>query len=247
MVPPRAAGPADDAGRCCCRRSRSSRWTSTSTRWRKARSCRRRRYNDVVAKLHQYTGLSERYIRDSNLRIPYWRFATELLRNSGVMIGRYDARYTSYKLDRLHDRPDFDPTDAAIDAAFVATGNYYMRDVLGYHTTLIYCRDQRLPAVGLEAQRQPSDQHRARFGGGDGLQPEPADIFGQRLLRFCDAVLRDGLHAQPLDSCRRSCRATSAMDSTSRATWSICTRPRSRNSTTTSSAGTRRRFRPAGS
>ena len=41
-------------------------------------------YNDVVAKLHQYTGLSERYIRHSNLRIPYWRFVTELFRNNGV-------------------------------------------------------------------------------------------------------------------------------------------------------------------
>jgi len=96
------------------------------------------RYDDVVAKLHQYTGLSENYIRLSNLRIPYWRFETELFRNSGVMIGRYDARYTSVNLDRINDRPDFDPTDSAIDAAFVATGNVYMRQILGYNTTLIY-------------------------------------------------------------------------------------------------------------
>ena len=95
-------------------------------------------YNDVAAKLHEYTGLSERYIRLSNLRVPYWRFETELFRDSGVMLGRYDARYTSFNLDRISDRPDFDPVDAAIDAAFVATGNYYMRQVLGYKTTLIY-------------------------------------------------------------------------------------------------------------
>src|SRR5580698_7887215 len=95
-------------------------------------------YNDVVAKLHQYTGLSERYIRDSNLRIPYWRFVTELFRNNGVALGRYDARYTSYMLDRLAERTDFDATDAAIDAAFVGSGNYFLRDVLGYHTNLVY-------------------------------------------------------------------------------------------------------------
>lgn len=95
-------------------------------------------YNDVVAKLHDYTGLSERYIRDSNLRIPYWRFTTELFRNSGMMTGRYDARYTSYMLDRLQERPDFDATDSAIDSAFVASGNYFLRDILGYHTDLIY-------------------------------------------------------------------------------------------------------------
>jgi carboxypeptidase C (cathepsin A) len=95
-------------------------------------------YDDVVAKLHQYTGLSEQYIRDSNLRVPYWRFGTELFRNSGVALGRYDARYTSFMLDRLTERADFDATDAAIDAAFVGSGNYFLRDVLGYHTDLIY-------------------------------------------------------------------------------------------------------------
>jgi len=95
-------------------------------------------YNDVVAKLHQYTGLPERYIRQSNLRIPYWRYSTELLRNTGEMTGRYDARYTSFMLDRVADRPDFDPVDSAIDAAFVASGNTFVRQILGYQTTLIY-------------------------------------------------------------------------------------------------------------
>jgi len=95
-------------------------------------------YNDVAAKLHEYTGLSENYIRQSNLRIPYWRYETELFRDSGVMLGRYDARYTSYNLDRLADRQNFDPSESAIEAAFVATGNYYVRQVLGYRTTLIY-------------------------------------------------------------------------------------------------------------
>jgi carboxypeptidase C (cathepsin A) len=95
-------------------------------------------YNDVVAKLHQYTGLSEQYIRNSNLRIPYWRYQTELLRNSGEVTGRYDARYTSFMLDRIADRQQFDPVDSAIDAAFVATGNYFLRQILHYNTTLIY-------------------------------------------------------------------------------------------------------------
>ncbi|MBV9028200.1 MAG: peptidase S10, partial [Candidatus Eremiobacteraeota bacterium] len=95
-------------------------------------------YDDVVAKLHAYTGLSERYIRQSNLRVPYGRYETELMRESGEMVGRLDARYTSYMLDRLSDRGDFDPTDASIDAAFVATGNHFMRDILAYRTTLEY-------------------------------------------------------------------------------------------------------------
>ncbi|HXW77427.1 MAG TPA: hypothetical protein VEJ20_08465, partial [Candidatus Eremiobacteraceae bacterium] len=95
-------------------------------------------YDDVVAKLHGYTGLSERYIRDSNLRVPYWRYTTELLRDSGKTLGRYDARYTSYSLDRILDRPEFDATDSAIDAAFGGAGNYYLRQMLHYGTTLDY-------------------------------------------------------------------------------------------------------------
>ena len=96
------------------------------------------RFNDVVAKLHAYTGLSESYIRQSNLRIPYWRYETELFRNNGVMLGRLDARYTSYSLDRINERTPFDPADAAMDTAYVGAGNYFMRQILGYHTTLIY-------------------------------------------------------------------------------------------------------------
>ncbi|HEY1869216.1 MAG TPA: hypothetical protein VGG70_13045, partial [Candidatus Cybelea sp.] len=95
-------------------------------------------YGDVVAKLHQYTGLSESYIRQSNLRVPYWRFETELFRDTGMMLGRYDARYTSYNLDHISDRPDFDAVDSGIDAAFVGSGNYYLRQVLGYQTSLEY-------------------------------------------------------------------------------------------------------------
>jgi len=95
-------------------------------------------YNDVVGKLHQYTGLSTQYIRLSNLRIPYWRYLTELLRNSGVSMGRLDSRFTSYTLDRIADRPQFDATDSAVDAAFVGAGNFYLRQMLHYNTTMEY-------------------------------------------------------------------------------------------------------------
>ena len=50
-------------------------------------------------------------------------------------------------LDRLQERPDFDPTDSAIDAAFVATGNAYLRQVLGYRTSSIY-----LPEINVFRQ-----------------------------------------------------------------------------------------------
>jgi carboxypeptidase C (cathepsin A) len=96
------------------------------------------RYNDVVAKLRQYTGLSDRYIRNSNLRIPYDRFENELLRERGVTVGRIDSRFQTYVLDRPEVSPDWDATDAAIDGAFVSTSNDYLRQVLRYNTPLLY-------------------------------------------------------------------------------------------------------------
>ncbi|MBV9718857.1 MAG: peptidase S10 [Candidatus Eremiobacteraeota bacterium] len=96
------------------------------------------RYNDVVAKLHQYTGLSEQYIRNSNLRVPYDRFENELMRERGVTVGRIDTRFQTYVLDRPEVSPDWDATDAAIDSAFVSTSNYYLRQVLQYKTPLLY-------------------------------------------------------------------------------------------------------------
>ncbi|MDQ2992565.1 MAG: peptidase S10, partial [Candidatus Eremiobacteraeota bacterium] len=85
-----------------------------------------------VALLHDYLGLSATYIRESNLRIPYSRFEKELLRNQSTVVGRYDGRYTTYDLDVNADRPDWDPSDVGISGAFVALGNHYMRDTLGY-------------------------------------------------------------------------------------------------------------------
>ncbi|MBV8373862.1 MAG: peptidase S10 [Candidatus Eremiobacteraeota bacterium] len=96
------------------------------------------RFDDIVTKLHRFTGLSARYIRNSNLRIPYDRFQNELARQRGVTFGRLDSRFQTYVLDRPEVSPDWDATDSAIDAAFVATGNYYVRQVLQYDTPLLY-------------------------------------------------------------------------------------------------------------
>jgi carboxypeptidase C (cathepsin A) len=95
-------------------------------------------YADVVAKLHGYLGVPEQYIRNSDLRIPYYRLESELLRGQGTEIGRLDSRFQTPSLDRVEDSPDWDPTDAAIDGPFTATINMYLRGMLGYQTALEY-------------------------------------------------------------------------------------------------------------
>jgi carboxypeptidase C (cathepsin A) len=96
------------------------------------------RYDDVVMKLHRYTGLSVQYIRNSNLRIPYDRFQNELARERGITLGRLDSRFQTYVLDKPAVEPDWDATDAAIDSAFVETGNMYLRQILKYNPPLLY-------------------------------------------------------------------------------------------------------------
>lgn len=98
-------------------------------------------YDDVVAKLHRYTGLTATFIRNSNLRIPYDRFDVELFRNQGTEIGRLDSRFQTHVLDRYRDTPAWDATDAAIDSAFTTAVNQYLRVDLGYDTKLPYKGD----------------------------------------------------------------------------------------------------------
>ncbi|HVS45264.1 MAG TPA: peptidase S10 [Verrucomicrobiae bacterium] len=92
----------------------------------------------IVSTLHQYTGISEAYIRASNLRVPYERFMTELMRGSDQMIGRYDGRYLDYMLDGNSETGRQDPTDSAIDGAFISGNNQLIRNFMGYDTTMQY-------------------------------------------------------------------------------------------------------------
>ena len=161
------------------------------------------RYNDVVAKLHRYTGLSERYIRSSDLRIPYDRFENELLRESGRTVGRIDSRFETYVLDRPEVSPDWDATDAAIDSVFTSMSNYYLRQVLHYNTPLLYRANiyafnlWRRPELGLQTRSQRSDpQRNARPGADDDVQSQLEGFFRERIFRFRNALLRNGLRTR---------------------------------------------------
>jgi carboxypeptidase C (cathepsin A) len=95
-------------------------------------------YDSVVAKLHEYLGLSTQYIRDSNLRISYPRYMQELLRNGDRIVGRYDSRFMTYNLDSAADTPNWDPSDVGISGAIVGSFNRYVRETLDYQSSLQY-------------------------------------------------------------------------------------------------------------
>jgi carboxypeptidase C (cathepsin A) len=92
----------------------------------------------VAARMAGYTGLSARFILDSDLRIAPARFRKELLRDQRRTLGRYDDRFTGMDVDAAGDSPQYDPSDTGISGAFVAAFHDYLARDLGYTTDLTY-------------------------------------------------------------------------------------------------------------
>ena len=96
------------------------------------------RFDSIAAKLHRYTGLSELYIRNNDLRMTAQRFLAEFRRSHAQTVGAYDARFRLYALDQEAEFPQLEPSDASIDAAYIGMTNDYLRTTLGYKTNLPY-------------------------------------------------------------------------------------------------------------
>jgi len=92
----------------------------------------------VADRLARYTGLEKRYIENSNLRIEIQRFDKELLRQTGRTVGRLDSRFKGRDAIGVSERPDFDPSMAAIRPPYTVALNDYVRTELGYKSDLEY-------------------------------------------------------------------------------------------------------------
>jgi carboxypeptidase C (cathepsin A) len=84
----------------------------------------------IIEKLHLYTGLSPDYLRRAHLQIDEFRFAKELLREQGLIIGLHDSRYTGGSLDDLSSEVYWNPIDT-INSGFTSAINDYLRRILG--------------------------------------------------------------------------------------------------------------------
>jgi carboxypeptidase C (cathepsin A) len=92
----------------------------------------------VVQRLARYTGLDPEYLESTELRIEIQRFCKELLRKEKRTVGRLDSRFKGMDLLAASERPDFDPSMAAIRPPYTAAFNHYVRTSLGYKTDLTY-------------------------------------------------------------------------------------------------------------
>jgi carboxypeptidase C (cathepsin A) len=94
--------------------------------------------NSVRRELSRFTGLSETYLEQADLRVTPSRFYKELLRDRGLTIGRLDSRYTGRDYDNAGEEPDNDPSFFGIDAGYTAAINQHLRETLGFHTDRSY-------------------------------------------------------------------------------------------------------------
>lgn len=93
---------------------------------------------NIVRQLARFTGLSETYVRQTNLKIGDFRFMKQLLRDRGLTVGRFDSRYTGEDLDDAGEYFDNDASAYGVDAAFVAAVNDYLTRVLDVDFTQRY-------------------------------------------------------------------------------------------------------------
>ena len=92
----------------------------------------------IRRQLARFTGLSETYLDQADLRVTSDRFYKELLRDRGLTIGRLDARYTGRDYDNAGENVDNDPSFYGIDAGYTAAINAWSRGPLGFRTDREY-------------------------------------------------------------------------------------------------------------
>jgi len=92
----------------------------------------------IRRQLARFTGLSENYLEEADLRVSPDRFYKELLRDRGLTIGRLDSRYTGKDYDSAGETPDNDPSFYGIDAGYTAAINSWSRGTLGFTTDREY-------------------------------------------------------------------------------------------------------------
>jgi len=96
----------------------------------------------VAEQLARYTGLSVAWLRASHLRIDMERFRSELLRDKGLITGRFDSRFTqaASHVDEsvAVDPATNDPATAGVTSAILTTYRNYLAGTLHYTTDLHY-------------------------------------------------------------------------------------------------------------
>ena len=129
----------------------------------------------IVKELARFTGLSPKYIEETNLRISPQRWFKELLRDKRETVGRLDARFTGYDVDAAGERVEYDSSEASYEGAYVATFQDYVRRDLKWNTDMFYT---------VTANVRPWDQGPAG-GPAEALRSAMTEQTHLKLLVIC--------------------------------------------------------------
>ena len=95
-------------------------------------------YQKVVQDFARFTGLTPKYIEHSNLRVSPFRWFKELERDKRRTIGRLDSRFEGMDVDAAGERPEYDPSEASYEGAYVAMFMDYVRRELKWESEMYY-------------------------------------------------------------------------------------------------------------
>jgi len=88
--------------------------------------------------LARFTGLSTKYIEETNLRISPFRWFKELERDKRRTVGRLDSRFEGMDVDAAGETAEYDSSEASYEGAYVALFQDYVRRELKWTTDMYY-------------------------------------------------------------------------------------------------------------
>jgi carboxypeptidase C (cathepsin A) len=109
----------------------------------------------IAKQLARYTGLSEAFVSDNDLRVTLSRFNHELLHGERRIVGRLDSRFTTFDTDPGSDDVQLDPSEATIRNTFTPAWNDYVRRELHYRNDDVYY----ILGGGIGRWRYPQNQY----------------------------------------------------------------------------------------
>ena len=122
-------------------------------------------YQKTVKELARFTGLSTKYIEETNLRINPQRWFKELERDKRRTVGRLDSRFEGMDVDAAGETAEYDSSEASYEGAYVALFQDYVRRELKWTTDMYYTVtatvrpwDQGQPGQVAEALRSAMTQ-----------------------------------------------------------------------------------------
>ena len=95
-------------------------------------------YKQTVDQMAHLTGLSTKYIEESNLRVSPQRWFKEALRDKRETMGRLDGRFTGYDVDAAGERVEYDASETSYEGAFVAAFHDYVQRELNWKSSDYY-------------------------------------------------------------------------------------------------------------